>query len=354
MPLEQKMNIKEGLGMIGALLIFGLSGCQDPGLSISSVQNDDLNPTEAVPNPGEMTDTTPYIYGVAGANYPYNKNFFINVYIDGMLYDTAKINAARTEWYVKPNLSVGTHTIQAAYLDDNGAGKRGPAWTLTIRSPGPAIGLPHTGVKKCYVPGSNTLTACFTPTVFAFSNTQDGWRQTVTPPSYSQVGVKSGGTYSITECVKDNITGLMWEGKTNSGARAGSLFYHNLDSTQSPQKGDTHYPSESDIAAINNSVGYKNAVNAMQLCGFSDWRIPTAQELETLVDLGTGTLNTTWFPNSNFARPYWTSTAHVVDASSAWGVYFNDGAAGGISTLDRYTNALPLRLVRSGISATQK
>ncbi|MEY2661009.1 MAG: hypothetical protein RLZZ123_2181, partial [Pseudomonadota bacterium] len=26
------MNIKERLGMIGALLIFGLSGCQDPGL----------------------------------------------------------------------------------------------------------------------------------------------------------------------------------------------------------------------------------------------------------------------------------------------------------------------------------
>ena len=46
---------------------------------------------------------------------------------------------------------------------------------------------------------------------------------------------KTGGTYTEEECVKDNLTGLIWEGKTASPAttRLGTSTYTNFDSTTS-------------------------------------------------------------------------------------------------------------------------
>ena len=45
---------------------------------------------------------------------------------------------------------------------------------------------------------------------------------------YSEVANASGGFYAKTECVKDNLTGLVWEGKTASGSRLGTSTYTNL------------------------------------------------------------------------------------------------------------------------------
>jgi hypothetical protein len=148
----------------------------------------------------------------------------------------------------------------------------------------------------------------------------------VTPTGrYSTVG-----SYPITDCVKDNSTGLTWEGKPTSGLRASSNYYTNFDSTTALQysTGSTDVaPTQSQIDAATNSIGYKNAVNASALCGYNNWRLPTLAELQGLVLTGVGsrTIDTTWFPNTQ--SWYWTSTPYDNFAGDAWVVNFLSGGA---------------------------
>ena len=148
--------------------------------------------------------------------------------------------------------------------------------------------------------------------------------ETSSADSFSTVG-----NYPITDCVKDNSTGLTWEGKPTGGFRASSNYYTNYDSTTALQNcsGSTCVaPTQSQIDAATNSIGYKNAVNASALCGYTDWRLPTLTELQSLVLTGVGspTIDTTWFPNT---QPwYMTSTPDSSFAGSAWFVGFVSGA----------------------------
>ena len=171
---------------------------------------------------------------------------------------------------------------------------------------------------------------------------------TVTNARYSLVANASGGTYALTECVKDTTTGLIWEGKTASPAtsRLGILTYFNYDSTSSAQKrnGSAYVnPTQAEIDAGTNSIGYRNSVNASALCGYTDWRLPTKEELEGIVLRGTSpAIDTMWFPNTQ-ARFYWSSSPYVGNSGSAWGVNFDYG---NVNFTGRSLN-LRVRLVRN-------
>jgi Protein of unknown function (DUF1566) len=162
---------------------------------------------------------------------------------------------------------------------------------------------------------------------------------TPTPTSgFGFVPNGSGGNYGL-NCVKDYSTGLTWEGKSPNPSAltyAGREFT-NYDSTASLQipnrsTGSGFAPTTADINAITNTVGYKNAVNSIALCGFSDWRLPTKEELLTLVDtslpsdIGTARINATWFP---YTSPllYWTSAPSTSRSYQAWYVVFWNGTA---------------------------
>ena len=168
---------------------------------------------------------------------------------------------------------------------------------------------------------------------------------TLTVNRYSLVANASGGTYALTECVKDNSTGLVWEGKTASPAtsRLGTSTYTNYDSTSSAQKSDGTNPTQTEIDAGTNSIGYKNAVNAGALCGYTDWRLPTKEELEgVLASSGSPRIDTTWFPNTQ-ANFYRTSSPSVGVASNAWVVDFDYGY---VNHVVSRSNGLHVRLVR--------
>ena len=122
--------------------------------------------------------------------------------------------------------------------------------------------------------------------------------------------------YDKTECVRDNSTGLIWQGQTAAGAgtlRDNDKRYTNYDSTTIPQKWDGTnlvIPNQSDIDAATNSIGFKNAINTSNLCGGNDWRVPALNELACLV-VGDETpyIDLFWFPNTVVGKPpYWTST----------------------------------------------
>ena len=143
---------------------------------------------------------------------------------------------------------------------------------------------------------------------------------------YSRVG-----SYLVTDCVKDNSTGLIWEGKTTSGPRASSNAHTNF--------GDKRNGDVSE---------YASTVNATRLCGFTDWRLPTKDELTSLVVSGVRpTIDVNWFPNTE-TNWYWTSSGigDLIgwDAGSAGVVDFGIGLVGGINR----SNTVPARLVRGG------
>ncbi|MCX8520331.1 MAG: DUF1566 domain-containing protein, partial [Rhodoferax sp.] len=169
---------------------------------------------------------------------------------------------------------------------------------------------------------------------------------------FTRVANSSGGLYDLTDCVQDNSTGLVWEGKPTTGTnRLASARYTNYDSTSSPQKGVGSNPSSSDISAATNSIKLVTDANAGSgLCGFTNWRMPTKEELLGIFDFRypSPSIDSSWFPNTASVG-YWSSSGYVGQPEYAYFLSF--GAAFPSST--RRSTSLAVRLVRcSNGSAT--
>lgn len=104
------------------------------------------------------------------------------------------------------------------------------------------------------------------------------------------------------QCTNDNVTGLTWEVKADANALAATYTYPQL-------------------------AAYVAAVNTAGRCGRSDWRLPTVNELLTIVDfsLATGAAaDATGFPTQHADR-YWTADVVAGTTANAWYVDFGNG-----------------------------
>ena len=156
--------------------------------------------------------------------------------------------------------------------------------------------VPHSGVTayQCNELGSDDLVPCDSAAARALSPKQDGHRASVNAMSY---------TWTDPSCVIDVVTGLMWEGKTSIGLRSWSNTYTNL--------GDK---------SANDASTFVDQVNASALCGYTDWRLPSVEELRGLVhfgNIGYPTIDNGVFPYT--AREwYWTGTNQAGNSDRAW------------------------------------
>ncbi len=106
------------------------------------------------------------------------------------------------------------------------------------------------------------------------------------------------------DCVRDNKTGLVWEVRQNDGLHSKEAAYTWKDSQQFAQR-----------------------VNEKGLCGSSDWRLPSKDELLSIVDKKRDSLkiDTRYFPNTQNGF-YWSSSPYEQHENGAWLVYFNLGS----------------------------
>jgi len=141
-------------------------------------------------------------------------------------------------------------------------------------------------------------------------------------------------------CVRDIATGLLWEVKAADGglhSREHTYTWFNPDeATNGGVEGregepeDTTCGSPAVVKDGCDTLKYVAAVNAAGWCGHKDWRLPTVDELRTLVDYGSflPALPAKFFPDIIMPAGFWTSTPSAAGPSYAWIVIFDDGYLG--------------------------
>ncbi len=168
-------------------------------------------------------------------------------------------------------------------------------------------------------------------------------------------------TYDKWSCVLDNETNLIWEVKSDDGGlRDFHWSYTWFDPNSSdgdPGWYDRGYCLDDEQCDI---AGYVEAVNDIELCGGSDWRIP-ASNIEDKADVKSNELlnivdnskeyapfiDLALFPNDiAINSAYWTAEPYPDSIMGAVSVSFGFGEAGFSSK----SKSLSIRLVRTNDS----
>ena len=150
-------------------------------------------------------------------------------------------------------------------------------------------------------------------------------------------------------CTRDNVTGLTWDVPPTSGGgvRNASYVYtwYSTDTTTNGGNAGTVSDGSCQIGGRCDTEKYVADVNALStpLCGAAGWRLPTVDELLSIVNFGgaSPTIDATYFPSTS-GNGYWAGTSTASSTTFAWAVNFADGTAGATNKNTPYR----VRLVR--------
>ena len=150
-------------------------------------------------------------------------------------------------------------------------------------------------------------------------------------------------------CVRDNVTGLMWEVKTIDGGvrdQGNTYTWYDPDPKTNGGAPGTKAGGDCGGGIDCDTHAYVQAVNKQGLCGYKDWRMPTRKELRTIVDYQQSfpAIDTSVFPNT-VATSFWTSEPNETYPNFAWHTDFKFGLA---SYYFFKSGKKAVRLVRGG------
>lgn len=155
-----------------------------------------------------------------------------------------------------------------------------------------------------------------------------------------------GSAASDWACTRDNLTGLVWEVKTSSGLRSKNHSYTWYSSDSASNGGSAGTVSAGTCATIGrcDTEKFVADVNTPGLCGANNWRMPSKEELLSIVDYArtAPAIDPSYFPNT-LASTYWSASAYAYNPNNAWYVYFETG----VGNYNSKVNWYQVRLVRS-------
>lgn len=162
----------------------------------------------------------------------------------------------------------------------------------------------------------------------------------------SATGFKLKSTSQNWSCVLDNSSGLMWEMKTDDNGLHDKDWLYTWYQPNGVVVG-TPNGGECGKQGINcDTASFVQAINTEKLCGYQDWRMPSDDELLSIVskDQVDPAIKEGFFPYTQQSM-YW-SASETDDGKSAWYVSFGRGFhAWNLKSSPRY-----VRLVRGNLN----
>lgn len=245
------------------------------------------------------------------------------------------VSGARLSLYAPVVTLKGTVRVQ-----DRALLNIAPRYTATVA-------LNDTGITACRGAGADALPCPVTG--FPGQDAESGRDRTSNNNADGHAGFSftklsaSGNPLPATvaswSCVRDNVTGLIWEVKTSDGSIHDKSNTYRWGGKTAQGSGYGVYFSDWNTLV--------DGSNAEKLCGFSDWRLPTRLELQSLVSYNrlppAPAIDGNYFPNT-INTHFWTSQPGAADPSMASEVDFGMGFFGAIPR----NVPLLVRLVRSG------
>ena len=134
---------------------------------------------------------------------------------------------------------------------------------------------------------------------------------------------------------RDNVTGLIWEQKTNDGSlhdKNWTYTWYNPDnSTNGGSAGVENGGSCGGLLTKCNTQTYISALNNANYCGYSDWHMPDQSELLSIVDHGRSMPSINPIFSNTQSAAYWSGSRFFLPppgfGALAWGVYFDIGGS---------------------------
>ena len=222
--------------------------------------------------------------------------------------------------------------------------------------------LNDTGITRCSNEDTNGL-SCPVPK-FPEQDAQFGRDKTAPAASNGNAGFNFTKLDSLGQslprqsdtwdCVRDNVTGLVWdhkdfrEGLHNRDDRYS--WYSTVSSNNGGTSGEPDPNGKTCFCYVTgnpstycNTEAYVKRVNAAGWCGFGDWRLPDRFELLSLK----GADDYPYFSDAPYpGRSYWSSTPHAYLMDKAWSVDPYYGTIG--SSYNKRNSSMSVRLVRGG------
>jgi len=133
-------------------------------------------------------------------------------------------------------------------------------------------------------------------------------------------------------CTLDQFTGLTWEVKSDMpGLQSAGNTYSWFDPQES-HDGELDYRGTANggdcTGSACDTASYVDAINAIALCGYSDWRMPTRDELGSISDPRKNesppSINLRYFPHTR-AGEYWSGNDYQFQWDAAWVWGFQTG-----------------------------